>query len=78
MAPFGGPHEITLGLSNADFLIVDKHPSDMALLSGSKMVVPNHEHPIERKSHAEKFSLHRLRKPSVGNSSRRSHHERQE
>jgi hypothetical protein len=30
MVPFGGPHEITLDLSNGDFLIVDKHPSDMA------------------------------------------------
>jgi hypothetical protein len=30
MAPFGGPHEITLNLSNSDFLIVDKHPGDMA------------------------------------------------
>jgi hypothetical protein len=30
MAPFRGPHEITLHLSNSDFLIVDKHPGDMA------------------------------------------------
>jgi hypothetical protein len=30
MAPFGGPHEITLDLSNSDFLIVHKHPGDMA------------------------------------------------
>ena len=29
MAPFGGPHEITLHLSNSDFLIVDKHPDNM-------------------------------------------------
>jgi hypothetical protein len=30
MAPFGGPHEITLNLSNSDFLLVDKHPGDTA------------------------------------------------
>jgi hypothetical protein len=30
MAPFGGPDEITLDLSNTDFLIVDKQPGDMA------------------------------------------------
>jgi hypothetical protein len=30
IAPFGGPHEITLDLSNADFLIVNKHPGEMA------------------------------------------------
>jgi hypothetical protein len=30
MASFGGPHEITLHLSNSDFLIVDKYPGDMA------------------------------------------------
>jgi hypothetical protein len=30
MAPFGGPHEITLHLSNSDFLIVDKHSGEMA------------------------------------------------
>jgi len=30
IAPFGGPHEITLDLSNADFLVVNKHTSDMA------------------------------------------------
>jgi hypothetical protein len=30
MAPFGGPDEITLDLSNSDFLIVNKQPSDMA------------------------------------------------
>jgi hypothetical protein len=29
-APFGGPHEITLDLSHADFLIVDKHRNDTA------------------------------------------------
>jgi hypothetical protein len=29
MAPFGGPHEITLDLSNSDFPIVDKHPGEM-------------------------------------------------
>ena len=28
--PFGGPHEITLDLSNSDFLIVYKHPGEMA------------------------------------------------
>jgi hypothetical protein len=30
IAPFGGPHEITLDLSNSDFLIVYKHPGEMA------------------------------------------------
>jgi hypothetical protein len=30
MSPFGGPHEITLDLSNTDFLIVHKHRGDMA------------------------------------------------